>query len=78
MALIKMIALVAKAIDVLVELLSKAASRHRQKLAKITEAQALGFRKLRKAINAHNKARRSFNHNSGTTGILPDEPYKRD
>lgn len=78
MAIIRMIAIIAKAIDVLVGVLSKAAVRHRQKLAKITEAQALGFQKIRKAINARSKARRSFGHTTDASGILPDDLFKRD
>lgn len=77
MALIRIIAIVAKAIDALVGLLSRTAAKHRQKLAKITEAQALGFRKIKKAINARNKARQSFCRTSAAD-ILPDDPYKRD
>ncbi|PCI04347.1 MAG: hypothetical protein COB78_08490 [Hyphomicrobiales bacterium] len=72
-----MIIIVAKALHALVDILSKAAARQRQKLVKITEAQALGFRKIRKATNARNKVRQSFNHNSAAD-ILPDDPYKRD
>ncbi|MFK5977776.1 MAG: hypothetical protein QM488_02685 [Rhizobiaceae bacterium] len=77
MALIRMIAIIAKAIDALVGILSKATTQQHQRLAKITEAQALGFRKIRKAINARNKARQSFDR-TATTDILPDDLYKRD
>lgn len=77
MALIRMIAIIAEAIDALVGFLSKTAVRQRQKIAKITEAQALGFRKIRKAINVRNKAGRSFSRTSASDS-LPDDPYKRD
>lgn len=76
MAFIQAIAVVTRAIHALVRFLSKTAARQRQKIARRTEAQALGFRKLRKAINARKIVRQSINA-SDHTDIMPDDPFKR-